>query len=136
MPWKNNRALLKDVDKLPHGPSWVVKTFTLEGNRGSEDVEFWRRDPLDVIKQLLLDRTLGRHMHWAPQRHFTSRSRKQQRRDEIWTADWMWDVLVSVNTHNRLTENSPGIDKDCGRVRYSHIVYRCVGRNPVNEFCG
>lgn len=96
MPWTNNRTLLKDIDKLPHGPSWNVKTYTLQGNRGKEDVEFWMRNPLDAIKQLLLDRTLGRQMHWAPERHFTCRRRKQRRRDEAWTADKMWDVLVSV----------------------------------------
>lgn len=69
---------------------------------GSEVAEFWKRDPLSVIRGILLDRTLGRHMQWAPERHYTCRARKQRRRDELWTADWMWRVQVSqLCEHNK-----------------------------------
>ncbi|KAF8602486.1 hypothetical protein BDV93DRAFT_444036 [Ceratobasidium sp. AG-I] len=125
--------LLKDVDKLPHGPSWVGKTYTLEGNRDNEVVEFWRRNPLEVMKQLLLDRTLGRHMRWAQERHFTCRSRKQRQRDEIWTADRMWETQIAdeyatiiscivASDKTRLT-NFAGDKK-------AHPVYLTIGNLP------
>ncbi|QRW01433.1 hypothetical protein RhiLY_00430 [Ceratobasidium sp. AG-Ba] len=96
MPWKNDRAMLIDVDKLPHGPEWKVKSLTLKGDRGDETVEFWKRDSLEAIKQLLLDRTLGRQMTWRPVWHWTCRRKKNRRRDEVWTADWMWDTLGKI----------------------------------------
>jgi hypothetical protein len=49
MPWLNNRAMLKDVDKLPHVPDWEVKPFKMTGNSGEEIVELWKRNPLEVI---------------------------------------------------------------------------------------
>ncbi|KAG8687192.1 hypothetical protein FRC11_007621, partial [Ceratobasidium sp. 423] len=50
LPWHNNRALHKDIDKLPHGLDWEVQPFKLTGNSGEEVVELWKRNPLDVIQ--------------------------------------------------------------------------------------
>ncbi|KAG9082494.1 hypothetical protein FRC06_004968 [Ceratobasidium sp. 370] len=32
MPWNNNRELVKDVDKLLHGPNWSVQAMEIEGS--------------------------------------------------------------------------------------------------------
>ncbi|QRV92732.1 hypothetical protein RhiJN_20750 [Ceratobasidium sp. AG-Ba] len=135
MPWSNNRVLLIDIDKLPHGPPWKVKTWTLHGNRGSEVVEFWRRDSLGAIKHLLLDRALGRHMRWRLVRHYTSRSKKERWRDELWTADWMWDVLTRIND-DYATLISCIVSSDETRLtnfqgnKKAHPVYLTIGNLP------
>ncbi|KAJ1299555.1 hypothetical protein OPQ81_007349 [Rhizoctonia solani] len=42
LPWQNNHALWKDIDKLPHGPDWEVQPFKLRGNSREEVVELWK----------------------------------------------------------------------------------------------
>ncbi|KAG8715732.1 hypothetical protein FRC11_000694, partial [Ceratobasidium sp. 423] len=42
LPWHNNCALHKDIDKLLHGPDWEVQLFKLTGNSGEEVVELWK----------------------------------------------------------------------------------------------
>jgi hypothetical protein len=96
MPWKRNRELLRDIDKLPHGPDWQVETIKIAGDNDTfEVVDFWKRNPLDSLKQMLLDKQLGRHMKFVPQRHWTSRERKKRCRGEMWTSDLMWELQVS-----------------------------------------
>ncbi|KDN34370.1 hypothetical protein RSAG8_12536, partial [Rhizoctonia solani AG-8 WAC10335] len=69
-PWKNNRELLQDVDKLPHGPDWFVKVYNCEGSRGTEKAESWMRDSLEAIKGVdgegRFTQVRG-HLHWELQ---------------------------------------------------------------------
>ncbi|QRW12422.1 hypothetical protein RhiLY_11421 [Ceratobasidium sp. AG-Ba] len=135
MPWANDRAMLIDVDKLPHGPDWEVKSWTIHGNRGDESVEFWKRNSLDAIKQLLLDRTLGRKMCWRPVRHWTCRRKKSRRRDELWTADWMWDMQEKIKDEYAtlipyiVMSDETRLTNFAGDKR-AHPVYLTVGNIP------
>ncbi|KAG8732259.1 hypothetical protein FRC11_014812 [Ceratobasidium sp. 423] len=130
--FRNRYLTLK---RLPHGPDWFVKTYDCKGVRGTETAECWMRDSLAVIKRLIIDRILGKKMHWAPERHYTDRSRKCRRRGELWTADWLWRLqeeigdefasLVSVivsSDETRLT-NFAGDKK-------AHPVYLTIGNIP------
>ena len=95
MPWKNNREMLKDVDKLPQGPDWEVQSIELTGNNGSEIVEFWKRNPMDTLKRMLADRKFKKHLKYAPERHYECPNRRKRRRGEAWTSDLMWRMQVS-----------------------------------------
>ncbi|QRV73889.1 hypothetical protein RhiJN_01903 [Ceratobasidium sp. AG-Ba] len=135
MPWANDRAMLIDVDKLPHGPDWQVKSWTIHGNRGDETVEFWKRNSLEAIKQLVLDRTLGRKMCWRPVRHWTCRRKKNRRRDELWTADWMWDMQKKIKDEYAtlipyiVMSDETRLTNFAGDKR-AHPVYLTVGNIP------
>jgi hypothetical protein len=96
MPWKNNRSLLKDVDKLPHGADWSVQAIELAGNRGTEVVEFWSRNSLQVVKDILANKQLGQHMEYQPVRKYTSLTREERIRNEMNSADFMWDTQVPI----------------------------------------
>lgn len=96
MPWKNNRELLKDVDKLPHGPDWTVQSLTIECGKGDEVVELWIRNCLDGLKQILRDKQLGRFIEYKVTKRWTSRDRTQRIRGELYTADWMWEMQVRI----------------------------------------
>lgn len=102
MPWKNNRALLKDVDKLPHGPNWKVQTIRIAGSAGVEDVESWGRNPVEALKQMVNNRQLGPQMNFKPIKKYTSPNRSVRIRDEGWTADRMWELQVSCVLVNEL----------------------------------
>ncbi|KAH9831721.1 Zn-finger domain-containing protein [Rhodofomes roseus] len=53
LSFHNNYSFLKKVDKLPRGPEWSCEIVTIHGNHPgpdgallSEDVELWKRDPV------------------------------------------------------------------------------------------
>src|SRR4051812_24621586 len=97
MPWPNNRAMVKDINKLPCGAGWTVQALAIEGNEGVEIVEMWMQNALDVVKQLLRNKRIGRFMQWKPIQKYTSPDGTERVRDEIYTADWMWEIQVSNN---------------------------------------
>ena len=87
--------MLKDIDKLPHGTDWEVQTIEVSGDQGAETVEFWKRNPLDMLKSMLLDSKFKKHLHYVPERHYVDRKCKRRRRGEMWTSDLMWKMQVS-----------------------------------------
>ncbi|EUC53469.1 hypothetical protein RSOL_002760 [Rhizoctonia solani AG-3 Rhs1AP] len=135
MPWHNNRALLKDIDKLPHGPDWEVQPFRLEGNCGEEIVELWKRNPLDVIRAMLRDKTLRKYLHYVPERHYTSRDRSKRRRSELWTADWLWRTQQLIADEFAtiisciVSSDETRLTNFAGNKR-AHPVYFTIGNLP------
>ncbi|KAG8728703.1 hypothetical protein FRC10_004637 [Ceratobasidium sp. 414] len=100
MPWKNNRELVKDVDKLPHGPDWSVRAMSIEGSKGMEVVEFWGCNAMDAVKSMVGSKQLGPHMAWKPVRKWKTRERKERIRDEAFTADFMWRTQDKIKDPN------------------------------------
>ncbi|KAG8694994.1 hypothetical protein FRC08_008125 [Ceratobasidium sp. 394] len=97
LPWKNNREMVKDVDKLPHGPDWSVQAVSINGSKGTEVVEFWGRNVMDGVKKLVGNKQLGPDISWKLIRKYKSRDRKEQIRDEGCTADFMWRTQDKIN---------------------------------------
>ncbi|QRV96337.1 hypothetical protein RhiJN_24355 [Ceratobasidium sp. AG-Ba] len=96
MPWKNNRALIKDVNKLPHGPDWAVSALRINGATGAEVVESWSRSPLDVLKQMVKSKQIGPKIQLKPVKKYASPDRSERIRDEGWTADRMWNLQEEI----------------------------------------
>jgi hypothetical protein len=98
MPWKNNRELIKNVDLLPHSAGWRVQALKIQGDRGEEVLEMWMRDALEEVKRILKNKHIGQFMEIRPVRKWTSPARTERCRDEMNTADWMWEIQVSNNS--------------------------------------
>ncbi|KAG9093603.1 hypothetical protein FS749_014117 [Ceratobasidium sp. UAMH 11750] len=96
MPWKNNRELVKDVDKLPHGPDWSVQAMEVEGSKGTEVVEFWGRNVMDIVKGMAANKQLEPHTAWKPVQKWKTPERKERIRDEGYTADFMWRTQEKI----------------------------------------
>ncbi|KAF8602510.1 hypothetical protein BDV93DRAFT_444039, partial [Ceratobasidium sp. AG-I] len=94
-PWKNNQAMLKDIDKLPHGTNWEVQTIKVSRDQGTETVEFWKRNPLDMLQLVLLDKKFNKHLHYVPEQHYINRQHKRCWQGEMWTGDLMWKMQVN-----------------------------------------
>lgn len=86
--------LMKDVDKLPHGPDWTMKRLKLTGNQGNQMVEFWKRNTLDSVKMLLFNKKLAQEMHWAPEKHWISRKKGKRRYGDMHKSKWWWRMQV------------------------------------------
>jgi hypothetical protein len=95
MPWQNNRDLLKDIDNLPHGPEWSTQEVDIgEGVYKHVHIVF-RRNPVDVVKELIGNPQFKEFMRYAPELHWTSRRRKSRVYNEFWSGNWWWRMQVS-----------------------------------------
>ncbi|QRV81454.1 plasma membrane ATPase 4 [Ceratobasidium sp. AG-Ba] len=135
MPYDSNRSMMIDIDKLPHGAGWTVQALAIEGNRGVEIVDLWLRDAFEIIKQLLRNKRLGRFMKFRPIKKWTSPEMTDQIRDDIHTADWMWEmqgeiedefgtiIPVIISSDKTKLTNFSGDKK-------AHPVYITIGNLP------
>ncbi|KAJ6540406.1 hypothetical protein B0H19DRAFT_1313055 [Mycena capillaripes] len=81
LSFHNNRAFLQKIDALPTG-------------RTGQELELWRRDPVECIKELMSNPTFKDHMAYAPERVYSRKDGREDSRiiDEMWTADWWWKI--------------------------------------------
>ncbi|KAF8870236.1 hypothetical protein BD779DRAFT_1455790 [Infundibulicybe gibba] len=103
----NKYSFMKKVDKLPTGPEWVCEMITTTGDRKGEDgslmveeVELWRRDPVECIQELMGNPAFDGHIAYQPERAYKDRAGKTRIFDEAWTGDWWW------NTQEKLPEGA------------------------------
>ncbi|KAG1843935.1 Zn-finger domain-containing protein [Suillus subalutaceus] len=87
--YPNNRSFLKKIDALPtKGPEWhcdLIKVagdiIATDGEMSSAELELWRRDPVDCIRELIGNPTFKDMMAYAPEHAFEDRG-----------GDWWWDM--------------------------------------------
>ncbi|KAH9927362.1 uncharacterized protein B0H18DRAFT_875767 [Fomitopsis serialis] len=100
--YRNKDTLLRSVDSLPNGADWQCELVELlgditdlDGKAMKETVEFWFRDPLECIRELIGNPTFRDAMKYAPERHFVDKNGKTRVISEMSTADWWWNLQVS-----------------------------------------
>lgn len=93
---------MKKVDELPTGPEWVCTAVKATGDHMGEDghfmeedLELWRKDPVEVVKQLIGNPAFKDHIAYAPEKVFTDKKGTNQIFDEMWTAEWWWNTQAS-----------------------------------------
>ena len=98
---------MQNVDNLPtFGPNWVCDIVTAHGNRTNDDnelmapeeLELWRRDPIDCVRELLGNPALRDELKFAPERVYMDKEGKVRVFDEMNTGDWWWDTQVRTQT--------------------------------------
>lgn len=62
----------------------------------SEDLELWRRDPAECIRELIGNPLFREVMVYAPERVYMDKEGTERCIDEMWTADWWWETQVSL----------------------------------------
>ncbi|KAI5995121.1 hypothetical protein EDD15DRAFT_2387675 [Pisolithus albus] len=95
----NARAFLKYVDSLRTGPAWTCEMIDVVGDVVAEDgstrweqLELWRRDPVECVMELIGNPAFRDAMAYVPERAYADSEGKNRIYDEMWTADWWWDV--------------------------------------------
>jgi Plavaka transposase len=105
MSYKSNRHLLNKIDNLPtHGPPWICDIVNSPGDRPDEDgtqmdaeeLELWRRDPVECVRELIGNPAFADSMEYAPERIYTDKAKTNRVINETWTADWWWETQVRV----------------------------------------
>ncbi|KZS95691.1 hypothetical protein SISNIDRAFT_402896, partial [Sistotremastrum niveocremeum HHB9708] len=106
MPWPNNAAFLKKIDGLPTGPQlgWTVMGDEMDEDgevvQGSEEVELWKRDPVECIRDLMGNPAFRRHMKFKPERRFRGPGRSNRVYHEMWTGDAWWEMQSKIPLHH------------------------------------
>ncbi len=100
--YKNKKGLLKKVDQLPTGARWIYDIITvtgklkdLNGRTLTEELELWRRDPLECVAEILGNPALKKFLHYAPVKILRDSVRYYS---EMNTGDWWWELQVRITT--------------------------------------
>ncbi|KAI6155504.1 hypothetical protein BKA82DRAFT_3967408 [Pisolithus tinctorius] len=95
------RAFLKYVDSLQTGPAWTCEMIDVVGDAVTEDgswrqeqVELWRRDPVECVMELIGNPAFRDAMAYSPERAYTDSKGTNHIYDEMWTANWWWDTSI------------------------------------------
>lgn len=105
MSFHNSYSLLKKIDTLPVGPSWTCNMMEVTGDkegdsgeRRKETLEFWTRDPLDCVHELISNPVFRQHLAYAPEHTYNHTNGLEESRiwDEMWMGNWWWDMQVST----------------------------------------
>ncbi|KAI0683012.1 hypothetical protein BC835DRAFT_1423707 [Cytidiella melzeri] len=92
-------VFFKKINQLPRRPGmkWTCNTVTVVGNILGEDgkaiteeLELWRRNPVECIRELIGNPAFCGAMTLEPERVFGDKEGQSRIIDEMWTADWWW----------------------------------------------
>ncbi|KAI5886664.1 uncharacterized protein SCHCODRAFT_02517285 [Schizophyllum commune H4-8] len=103
LPYHNKASFFRAVDQLPQAPGWSCRSWTVKGNVvgkdgavETENVELWLRDPIACIRELLGNPSFKDHSTYAPYRVYERLNDQgegvNREYDEMWTANWWWEV--------------------------------------------
>lgn len=93
---------MKKIDALPKGPKWECETFTLigyekdeKGEFRQEEVEFWRRNPVECVRELIGNPSFNGKIRYVPKKVYRDETGNVREYDEMSTAEWWWEMQVS-----------------------------------------
>lgn len=99
----NKYFFLKKLDSLPQGTEWQCEFLETtgdeldhNGNKQTEHLELWRRNPVEVIAELFDNPAFKEHMRYAPEQAYTNDTASTRIVDNMWTGEWWWNLQVVV----------------------------------------
>ncbi|KAG8732412.1 hypothetical protein FRC10_000943 [Ceratobasidium sp. 414] len=74
---EDNKVLMEDLDKLPHGPGWeVYKIVTKMAGQANKKSYLFMRNIVEVALDIMANPVFKDHMRYTPQRHWTTADRQ------------------------------------------------------------
>ena len=67
-----------------------------DGERMSEDLELWMRNPVKCVKELVGNLAFKKSMSFVPEHVYEDENMTNRIFDKMWTVDWWWKTQVSV----------------------------------------
>jgi Plavaka transposase len=104
---------LDHIDNLPEGVKWKCEELHVTGDEPdleadmsgqtmrSEMLEFWYRDPVECVRELIGKPAFDGYLKYAPERHFADEAEEVEVINEMWTAKWWWKIQVSNVEYKR-----------------------------------
>lgn len=92
---------------LPSVPEWtsknvriLTKKIGVDGTRLFEDVELWKRNPVNIIQELLENPDFRNEIRYKPTKLYTDEEQTERIYNEMWTGDW-WNATAVSKLHIR-----------------------------------
>ncbi|KAG8705479.1 hypothetical protein FRC11_009012, partial [Ceratobasidium sp. 423] len=96
-PWRNCVQMLKDLDKLPHSPSWKMYEVHIKGCTGEVRLEYlFGRKIIEVIRSLIGDWMFRDELRYSPTRVWTTKEKKERVYSDTWTGKWWWRMQLMI----------------------------------------
>ncbi|KAJ7614490.1 hypothetical protein FB45DRAFT_1110243 [Roridomyces roridus] len=116
--YHNSRAFFQKIDGLPGGPEWECEVFDAigdevdeDGNPRKEEIELWKRNPVECIKELMGNAAFREKMRYAPQRVYRDAEGNRREYGEMWTTDWWWNLQERLDKGVTIAPIILGSDK-------------------------
>ncbi len=69
-----------------------------DGKLRMEEVELWKQNPIECIRELMGNSRFAEHIKYAPEQVYTDENGQSRAYSEMSTADWWWAMQVSSIT--------------------------------------
>ncbi|KAJ7752964.1 hypothetical protein B0H16DRAFT_1836111 [Mycena metata] len=92
------------IDSLPGGVQWNCKTLDIDGDLPDlnkdptgatmrcERLDLWWRDPVECVAELIGNSAFKEVMRYAPEKLFTKSEGGSEVINQMWTAEWWWEI--------------------------------------------
>ncbi|KAG6810014.1 hypothetical protein H0H92_013700 [Tricholoma furcatifolium] len=124
------------IDKLPTGPEWHCKIVTVKGDLIGEDgelmtenLELWFRDPVEVVRELIGNPAFKEMMAYVPEQVFQDEACRERVFDEMWMANWWWNLQDFEETLQTLREHKRGQEPPQFERNGLRVVYKPFWHN-------
>ncbi|EUC56496.1 hypothetical protein RSOL_181130 [Rhizoctonia solani AG-3 Rhs1AP] len=96
-PWPNCKKMLKDLDRLPHGPKWMMYEIEIREKNGGIRTEYlFGCNIIDLVRSLIGDTAFKDDLRYAPVRLWAAKDRKMRIYGEAWTGNWWWRMQMKL----------------------------------------
>ncbi|KAG8702831.1 hypothetical protein FRC08_003218 [Ceratobasidium sp. 394] len=100
-PWVNNKQLMADLDKLPHGPEWKVYNIKLDEpvrrTRRKHHSYLFKRSVVATFQDLIANPEFKDSMQYAPRREWTAEDKKCRVFGQSYSGNWWWQLQESMD---------------------------------------
>ncbi|KAF7293104.1 hypothetical protein MIND_01209800 [Mycena indigotica] len=92
-------TLFQKIDSLPNGPGFVAEFLTItgdlmgdDGKPMTEELEFWHRDALECLEEIMANPAHEKSTHYAPQHVYRDAEGEDREYSEMYTGDTWWEL--------------------------------------------
>ncbi|KAI9511044.1 hypothetical protein F5148DRAFT_975813 [Russula earlei] len=96
-------SFFKKIDTLPAGSLWHTETFSFTGDLLDENgeptqdhFELWYRNSLQCVEELISNPMFEKYISYVPECIYEDSTGNTRVYDEMWTADWWWEMQDKI----------------------------------------
>ncbi|KAG8727009.1 hypothetical protein FRC10_006501, partial [Ceratobasidium sp. 414] len=96
-PWETNRAMMEDLDQLPHGPGWSAYELRSQENEHSIKRSYlltW--NIVEVVADVMANPAFNGLMDFAPERRYTAGDCSNRVYGNASSARWWWRTQCRI----------------------------------------
>ncbi|QRV99083.1 hypothetical protein RhiJN_27102 [Ceratobasidium sp. AG-Ba] len=90
-PWPTGKAMVNNVDKLPHGPECILDEIEVVNARRPRLQYMVRRNALELLQDLFANRLFGPQFVYAPVKYWTTNRKRVRVWSDMRSARWWWE---------------------------------------------